>query len=40
VSALLMAERLWLVVLLLLVATMVTLHLYTLPSESRVPSID
>lgn len=40
VSALLIAERLWLVVLLLLVATMVTLHLYTLPSESRVPSID
>ena len=39
-SALLAAERLWLVVLLLLVATMVTLHLYMLPSESRAPSTD
>jgi uncharacterized membrane protein YbaN (DUF454 family) len=39
-SALLMIERLWLVALLLLVATAVTVHLYTLPTEARLPSTD
>ena len=38
VSALIMAERLWLVALLLIVATTVTLHLYTLPTEARISS--
>jgi hypothetical protein len=39
-SALLMAEQLWLVALLLIVAATVTLHLYTLPTEARAPSRD
>jgi uncharacterized protein len=39
-SALLVAERLWLVALLLIVAVVVTLHLYTLPTEARVASAD
>lgn len=39
-SALLVSERLWLVALLLIVATMVTLHLYTLPTEPRVSAAD
>ena len=40
VSALLVAERLWLVALLLIVASLVTLHLYTLPTEARVSAQD
>jgi hypothetical protein len=39
-SALLMAEQLWLVALLLIVAATVTLHLYTLPTEARASSRD
>lgn len=39
-SALLVAERLWLVALLVIVAVVVTLHLYTLPTEARVASAD
>jgi uncharacterized membrane protein YbaN (DUF454 family) len=39
-SAFLVAERLWIVALLLLVATMVTLHLYALPTEARVSPTD
>lgn len=39
-SAIFVAERLWLVALLLLVATVVTLHLYTLPTEARVAPRD
>ena len=39
-SAVLMADRLWLVALLLLVAAAVTLHLYTLPTEAPVASTD
>ena len=40
VSSLLVFERLWLVALLLLVATAVTAHLYALPSEARAPARD
>lgn len=40
ISALLVLERLWLVALLLLVAAVVTLHLYTLPTEARVAARD
>ena len=40
ISVLLVAERLWLVALLLLVAAVVTAHLYTLPTEARVASAD
>lgn len=40
VSALLVAERPWLVGLLLIVAAAVTAHLYRLPTEARVPSTD
>jgi len=39
-SAFLVAERLWLVALLLLIASLVTLHLYKLPTEARVSSAD
>jgi len=39
-SAFLMLERLWVVALLLLIATLVTLHLYTLPTEARLSSTD
>ncbi len=39
-SAVLMVERLWLVALLLIVAAVVTLHLYTLPTETPVRSSD
>ena len=40
VSALLVAERLWLVALLLTVAAVVTTHLYTLPTDARASSAD
>ena len=40
VSAFLVAERLWLVALLLTVALVVTTHLYTLPTEARASSAD
>lgn len=39
-STFLVAERLWLVALLVIVAVVVTLHLYTLPTEARVASAD
>lgn len=39
-STFLVADRVWVVALLLIVATMVTLHLYTLPTEARAPSAD
>ena len=40
ISAFLLASRLWAVALLLLVAVAVTAHLYSLPSEKRVPVRD
>ena len=40
VSAVLLISRLWAVALLLLVALAVTVHLYSLPTEARVPARD
>jgi len=40
ISAFAFASRLWVVALLLLVASAVTLHLYSLPSERRDPTSD
>jgi uncharacterized membrane protein YbaN (DUF454 family) len=39
-SAFLLVSRLWVVALLLVVASAVTLHLYSLPSEARTPARD
>jgi uncharacterized membrane protein YbaN (DUF454 family) len=39
-SALLLMGRLWVVALLLLIASAVTLHLYSLPTEARAPAGD
>jgi len=40
ISAFLLASRLWAVALLLLVAVAVTVHLFSLPTESKVPARD
>lgn len=40
VSAFLFMERLWVVALLLLIASAVTAHLYALPTEARAPARD